>query len=158
MVIKGLVDEDFINYRKPSMFIIFPYCNFKCDKECGRRVCQNSSLAKKINFSVDKEKIVKRYLNNSITKSIVFGGLEPFDSSVELIELIEEFRKYTEDDIVIYTGYTEKEVYDICYSFLAKYPNIIIKFGRFIPDQESHYDKTLGVELMSPNQYGRRIS
>jgi len=31
--------------------------------------------------------------------------------------------------------------------------NIIIKFGRFIPDQKSHMDETLGVELASPNQY-----
>ena len=32
MIIKGLIDEDFINYKKPSMVIEFPYCNFKCDK------------------------------------------------------------------------------------------------------------------------------
>ena len=45
MKIKGLVDEDFVQYQKPSMFIIAPYCSFKCDKEAGCEVCQNSDLA-----------------------------------------------------------------------------------------------------------------
>ena len=31
--------------------------------------------------------------------------------------------------------------------------NIIIKFGRFIPDQKSTFDSVLGVELASQNQY-----
>jgi hypothetical protein len=39
MVIKGIVDEDFVNYKKPSMFIIMPYCDFKCDKEAGCSIC-----------------------------------------------------------------------------------------------------------------------
>lgn len=39
MKIKGIVFEDFLNYKKPSLFIIFPYCSFKCDKDCGLKVC-----------------------------------------------------------------------------------------------------------------------
>lgn len=39
IALKGLVEEDFINYKKPSMFLIFPYCSFKCDEECGRDIC-----------------------------------------------------------------------------------------------------------------------
>jgi len=35
MIIKGLIDEDFVNYKKPSMTIMMPYCTFKCDKEYG---------------------------------------------------------------------------------------------------------------------------
>ena len=38
--------EDFSNYKLPSMFIIFPMCDWKCDRECEKRVCQNGSLAK----------------------------------------------------------------------------------------------------------------
>lgn len=158
MRIKGLVDEDFINYKKPSMFIIFPKCSFKCDRECGEEVCQNSSLALAPEISITKDKIVKRYIENPLTKAIIFGGLEPFDSLIEMLELIEAFRAETKDDIVIYTGYTEKEVYDTCYKVLARYPNIIVKFGRFLPNEESHLDKILGVELASKNQYGRKIS
>ena len=68
MKIKGLVDEDFTNYKKPSMFIIFPKCTWKCDKECGRAVCQNGALAKIPTYDISIEDIVKRYINNPITK------------------------------------------------------------------------------------------
>jgi len=35
MKIVNLIDEDFCQYKKPSMFIGMPKCSFKCDKECG---------------------------------------------------------------------------------------------------------------------------
>ena len=35
--------------------------------------------------------------------------------------------------------------------------NIIIKFGRFIPNRPSRYDEVLGVELASDNQFAKRI-
>ena len=38
------------------------------------------------------------------------------------------------------------------------YSNIIIKFGRFIPNREPHFDEVLGVNLASNNQYAKRIS
>jgi len=43
-------------------------------------------------------------------------------------------------------------------TLLSQYKNVIIKFGRFIPNQEPHYDEILGVNLASNNQYARRIS
>ena len=52
MKIKGLIDEDWVNYKKPSMYIAFPRCSFKCDKECGRQVCQNSALANEKNIEI----------------------------------------------------------------------------------------------------------
>ena len=159
MVIKNIVDEDFVNYKKPSMFIIFPFCNFKCDKEAGCAICQNSALAHEPNIAISIEEIVKRYINNPISKAIVCGGLEPFDSIDELYSFCWELRQHTNDDIVIYTGYTEEEVRQITNGRrFYNIPNIIIKFGRFIPNQEKHYDEILGVELASPNQYARRIS
>ena len=160
MVIKGIIDEDLINYKKPCMVIEMPYCSFKCDKECGLQVCQNSTLAKLPNINISAKQIVKRYLNNDIAESICFQGLEPLDSWEDLWELICEIRHYTLDDIVIYTGYTEEEIYNKRYimSNLRQFPNIIIKFGRFIPNQESHYDEILGVKLASDNQYAERIS
>ena len=158
MIIKGLVDEDFVQYKKPSMFIIFPYCDFKCDREAGCSICQNSSLANEPNIEISFIEMASRYVKNPITKAIVFGGLEPFDH-IWLLRLINEFRKYTNDDIVIYTGYTEEELEeDGILTDIKKYNNIIIKFGRFILNQEKHYDEVLGVELASPNQYARRIS
>jgi hypothetical protein len=157
MLIKGLIDEDFIQYKKPSMFIAFPYCSWKCDREAGCAICQNSALANEMDIDISLIEIVSRYVKNPITKALVFGGLEPFDSMIDLFAIIIELRNYTNDDIVIYTGYTEQEI-ERYISKLKQYKNIIIKFGRFIPNQEKHYDEVLGVELASPNQYARRIS
>jgi hypothetical protein len=40
---------------------------------------------------------------------------------------------------------------------LWDYKNIIIKYGRYIPNQTPHYDEVLGVYLASDNQYAVRI-
>lgn len=162
MLIKGLNECDFVNYKKTSMFIIFPYCDFKCDREAGCSICQNSPLAHEPNIEMPIEDIVNRYLNNPITNAIVFGGLEPFSSPGILYDLIKEFRKNTDDDIVIYTGFKECELnlpaYQVWINNIKEFPNIIIKYGRFIPNQEPRYDEVLGVKLASDNQYARRIS
>ena len=96
-------------------------------------------------------------MNNKITSAIVCGGLEPFDSWSDMYFLIQMLRKQTNDDIVIYTGYTEEEVKDKVY-LLDLFPNIIIKYGRYIPNQQPHYDEILGVNLASDNQYAKKIS
>lgn len=157
MKIKNIVEEDFINYKLPSMFIIFPTCNFKCEKECGVRCCQNSELTLQPNIEVSIASIVDRYISNPITSAIVCGGMEPLDSWDELICLIMNLRYRTVDPIVIYTGYKEDEVQDKIET-LKLYENIIVKFGRFIPNQQPHYDDVLGVQLASDNQYGKVIS
>ena len=156
--IRGLIEEDFVNYKKPSMYIAFPYCTFKCDKECGYSVCQNSSLVTNSEIiDIDEQKIVNRYIDNPITTSIVISGLEPFDSYKDLFILIKAFREKTLDDIIIYTGYNKNEI-ENSIEELKQFKNIFIKFGRFIPNQEKHYDNILQVNLASPNQYGEKIS
>lgn len=157
MKIKGIVFEDFLNYKKPSLFIIFPYCNFKCDKDCGLKVCQNSSLTKEkeIEYSIDK--IVDNYIENDITKAIVCGGLEPMDSFDDLKELVGALRIKTNDDIVIYTGYREEEIEDKV-NDLKQFTNIIIKFGRYIPNDKEYYNDVLGINLASRNQYAKKIN
>lgn len=153
MKIKGLISEDFVNYKKPAMTIMFPCCNFKC----GTEYCQNSPLATAENIELDISDIVIRYLNNPITESVVMQGLEPIDSWNDLIELVDCLRRSTNDDIVIYTGYNKEEIINkVCR--LSNYKNIIIKYGRYIPNQEKHYDEVLGVYLASSNQYAERIS
>ena len=153
MKIKGLISEDFVNYKKPAMTIMFPCCNFKC----GTEYCQNSPLATAENIELDILDIVIRYLNNPITESVVMQGLEPIDSWNDLIELVDCLRRSTNDDIVIYTGYNKEEIINkVCR--LSNYKNIIIKYGRYIPNQEKHYDEVLGVYLASSNQYAERIS
>lgn len=157
MKIKGIIHEDFVNYKKPSMVVEFPHCDFKCDRECEQAVCQNSSLANSPTHNVPVDKIVLSYLKNSITSALVCQGLEPFDSEEELYQLIEFFRKYTDDDIVIYTGYTEEELQEWISVLQATFKNIIIKFGRFVPNGPAHYEPLLGVFLASSNQYAKKI-
>ena len=157
MLIKGIIDEDFINYKKPCMVIEFPYCSFKCDKECGKQVCQNGALANSPNIDVERMDLINRYLKNDITQSIVMQGLEPFDSWDDLISFIFLFRCYTNDDIIIYTGYNLNELEEKI-EILSYFNNIIIKFGRYIPNKQSHYDNILGVNLASDNQYAIKIS
>lgn len=157
ITVKGITDEDFVNYKKPSMFISFPKCSWKCEKDCGKQVCQNSTLATADNIYVSTDAIFNRYRNNPITSAIVCGGLEPFDSFKDLFELIAVIRTSIDDDIVIYTGYNKEEILDKL-EMLMPYKNIVIKFGRYIPNQKKHYDEILGIELASQNQYGERIS
>ena len=167
MLIKGIIDEDFINYRKPSMYIATSKCSFKCDKECGRAVCQNSCLAQAPSLDITVPEIIDRYMSNPITKAIVLSGMEPFDTPELIYELVRTLREGgVVDDIVIYTGYTEYELTlddsgrqeNATYNWLKHYPNIYIKFGRFVPNQEPHYDEVLGVKLASDNQYGKKVS
>ena len=159
MLLVNLIQEDFTNYKKPSLFLGFPKCSGKCNKIAGKIVCQNEELknAKKIDVSI--QEIIDLYINNPITKAIVCGGLEPLDTPEELIDLIESFRYFTDDDIVIYTGYTEKEVKNmLIYGHLLQYPNIIIKYGRYLEGHVQHFDEILGVYLASNNQYARNIT
>lgn len=156
MKIKNLIDEDFVNYKKPAMFIGTSSCDFKCDKECGRQICQNSDLAKAPIIEIDDEEIIQRYIANPITEAIVCGGLESFDSFNELFNLIYILRQKNNDDFVIYTGYYPEEIQDKIKK-LFMFKNIIIKFGRFIPDKPHRFDKTLGIELSSDNQFALTI-
>lgn len=158
MIVKQIIDEDFVNYKKVSMFVAFPKCSFKCEKECGKQVCQNSILATTPDITMPKKKLVKRYIENNISQSIVCGGLEPFDTWDMLFSFISALREVTNDDIVIYTGYNKKEIVHKIYILKTNFSNIIVKFGRFIPDKEKHYDEVLGVYLASPNQFAERIS
>ena len=153
MKIKGLITEDFVNYKKASMTIIFPYCTFKC----GEDYCQNSPLTKSPIIEISIDDLVNRYNNNPITEAVVMQGLEPFDSWSDLKEFVKNLREYNNDDIVIYTGYNKDEVIKYIKE-LSVYPNIIVKFGRYVPNQEKHYDDVLGVYLASNNQYAERIS
>lgn len=157
MRIKGVIDEDFSNYKEPSMFIITSVCSFKCDKESGESCCQNGSLADAETIDVPIDDLIKKYINNPITKAIVFGGLEPLDQLSETWYFIDKLRhEYKCDDtVVIYTGYTESEVGKAVIELMTDLGNIIIKYGRFVPYQEGHFDDLLGVFLASPNQYAK---
>lgn len=159
MRIRDIVSEDFVNYKKPSMFISMGTCDWKCCTEQGIdiSICQNSELAKTPEINLDDDTIINMYLSNPISEAIVIGGLEPFTYTYGLYKFISKFREFSNDDIVIYTGYTPSELKEELNQF-AKFDGIIIKFGRFIPNQESHYDDILGVNLASTNQYAKHLN
>jgi len=170
MKIKGIIDECFEDYKLPALYIAFPNCSFKCDKENGAFFCQNNHLTREPDIEVKKEDLLERYIKNRITKAIVLGGLEPFDSEFDLLPFIDCARRqfYIKDPIIIYTGYTEEEletgkfgkvqdtnIQKSYWNNIKNSGNIIVKFGRFRPYQEPHFDEILGVNLASNNQYAK---
>ena len=161
MIIKTIVDEDFINYKQPSMYIGTAYCNGKCCREAGipMSVCQNDEWRKTATVAMADDDIIQRYLSNDITSAICFAGLEPFEQFSEMFGLISKLRTdyHCNDTVVIYTGYNKSEISHEVKS-LQSLSNIVIKFGRFVPNQSKHYDEVLGVNLASDNQYAEQIS
>lgn len=161
MRVKTIVDEDFVNYQKPSMFIGTISCGGKCCLESGLplSVCQNDGWRGCAPIDIQDEVIIKRYLQNPITHSIVFGGLEPIEQYEEVLALIKMLREDfgCHDDVVIYTGYYPEEI-SIILNMIQKYDNIVVKFGRYRPNMKSRFDEVLGVNLASENQFAERIS
>lgn len=171
--VKDVIDEDYINYKKCSMFIATNTCNFKCEHEDSNIHCQNSSIVKQKPIETTIRSLIKRF-DNSLAKAVVFGGLEPFDQFYELVNFIISFR-LTEhkNDIVIYTGYTEEEVANIKLHVIDhdinayiywnifdiiknhRLSNVIIKFGRYKSNLPEVFDELLGVKLISNNQYAK---
>lgn len=86
MRVKSIVDEDFVNYRKPSMFIGTISCGGKCcyEADLPLSVCQNDGWRKSAPIFLDDGDLCLRYLQNEITSAIVFGGLEPFEQADEV--------------------------------------------------------------------------
>lgn len=161
MRVKTVVDEDFTNYKKTSMFVGTISCGGKCCIEAGLplSVCQNDGWRSCAPIVISDRKLCQRYIQNPMTSAIVFGGLEPMEQFEELCKFLFMLRNVFEcfDDVVIYTGYNADEIAEQVKQ-LKEYKNIIIKFGRYRPNESSHLDETLGVYLASSNQYAEKIS
>ena len=156
MLVKNIVEEDFVNYKLPSMFIATCFCDWKCCREQNLdiSVCQNSDISKQANYNISNKDIFNRYISNPITKAVVIGGLEPMMQFEEIYDLIKCFRDNNcKDMFVIYTGYNENEILNQI-DRLKKFENIILKIGRYRPNNKSHYDDILGINLVSHNQKG----
>lgn len=164
ITLRGFLDEDFIQYKKPAMFLGTSTCDWKCchDAGCDTSMCQNSPLAVSSPHIVSYADLFNRYIHNPITTAVVVGGLEPFLQFEELRGLIAYFRqKDCLDDFVIYTGYYPQELEQQLASLRALNHiyggTIIVKFGRYIPNSTPVKDSTLGVTLASSNQYAERL-
>lgn len=160
MRLKSLIDEDFVNYKEAAMFIGTIKCGGKCCIEAGipLTVCQNDTWRNAPIVEMDTEELCHRYLDNVLTSAIVIGGLEPFEQFDEIREFVHLMRtKFNcDDDIVIYTGYNQDEI-KMMLDVLSRYKNIVVKFGRYIPNRESRFDEVLGITLASDNQYAVRL-
>ncbi len=160
MSVKEIVDENFQDYKKASMFVCANSCDFKCLTELNKNIniCQNMKASRMPDFDIKISDIFDRYISNIITRSVVIGGLEPMLQINEVLSLIDYFRKNNcFDDFVIYTGYYKYEI-EKSIQKLQNFKNIIVKFGRFVPDSVPRYDNILGVVLSSENQYAEKIS
>lgn len=115
MRVKGIIEEDFTNFKFPSMFINTCFCDFKCCTESGLgiEVCQNAPLAQAATRDIQNSVIYQHFVNNPITKAIVLGGMEPFMQFDEVVDLIHMFRENgCLSDFIIYTGYYPDEIKD----------------------------------------------
>lgn len=157
MRVKEIIYEDYVNYRKPSLFIGVCKCDWKCCREDTECKCQNQGFANYPVVEVDDEKLIREYINNPLTHAVVFGGLEPILQWDEILSFIKLFRNQCDDDIVIYTGYFPEEIKQQI-NDVKQYKNIIIKFGRYHPKGVPHYDDVLGVELSNKEQFALKIS
>lgn len=159
MRLKNIIEEDFVQYKEPCMFLTTCFCNWKCCTEIGADICmcQNSPAYDSPIVNKRNEALVKKYLKNDITKSIVFGGFEPMLQFDEMLELVKCFRSKTDDIIVIFTGFRENEIADKIEQ-LKQFKNIIVKFGRYRPGEKPHRDEVLGVELANDEQHAVKIS
>lgn len=155
-----ILDADFVNNKLPTFNILIGIsCTFKCCQEFSTAICQNSDLAFKSPISLTIEEIINKFLSQDIAKSITFQGLEPLDNMKQLLSLIYFLRKQTDVPVFIWTGYNERECAPLIWLIQHKgWKNIYIKFGRFVPNCEQHYDEILGVKLASNNQYAKQIS
>lgn len=158
--LKGVVMEDFVNYAKPSLFLITCKCDWKCCHEANIpiTVCQNEPVVRQDTKEFLISSIYKAYIDNEITKAVVIGGLEPILQFEEVLSLLDYFRKQNcNDDFVIYTGYYKEEI-EKEIEQLKKYPNVILKYGRYKPNSVSRFDDILQITLASDNQYAERVS
>lgn len=160
MRLKFIKDEDTVNYKKISMFLGAISCTWKCCMKagCSPDLCQNEPWSREPIKDYPVADVIKRYMDNPLTEAVVIGGLEPFDCFEEWFEFCCEFRKVSNDPIVFYTGYNYEEVPQIAATLAYYIPNVIIKWGRYIPNSKSRYDEVLGITLASDNQYAEVIS
>ena len=162
--------DDITDYKKISLLLVFPYCSGKCGIDCQNRQLWN----KKPDLDIELCNIVEFYNSLKTHEAVVFAGLEPFDS-IEIYDLIYNFIKNRKPvDIVIYTGYTDKEYLenyekDLIEKFVVackenlvytSESKIIVKTGRYDKSQicNDNYSSILGVNLATKNQRAREYT
>lgn len=153
MEIKGVIWEDFNNYRLPSLFIGTSSCPHNCEG------CQNEALKLVKGVKVTNAFLIDAYVNNPITKAIVLGGLDPLMTFEDTYSFVKDVRKRgINDTIIIYTGFKEEVVDHWVEKLVALGGHLVVKYGKYIKGHEPHMDSVLGVRLASDNQYAKEYN
>ncbi len=152
MLLKRIIDETFGDYKEASMLLVTPNCGWKCEG------CQNTHLELLPTKEYSNSNIVERFTKNPLTSAIIIGGLEPMDDTESLSSFLSFIiAKRLDIMIVVYTGYTIEELQDDIYKseilyLLEAHENSILKYGRYIPNDEGYFNEDLGIHLASKNQ------
>ena len=165
MLLLDVKTDNVTDYKKTSMLIAFPTCSGKCNN------CQNQYLLDRKNETVlsNAEHIVDFYNNLLTHDAIVMAGLEPFDSFMDVLSIVNELGNSVKHDvdIVIYTGYDQGEYIDNFERNLVDtfkhavesnnhIKSLIVKIGRYDEDysiEDGWFNKSLGVNLATTNQF-----
>lgn len=156
-----VIAQDFVNNAICTFTIESGIsCTFKCDKENNCQMCHNFALTKQQPIETSINRLIELYDSQELSHSVTFQGLEPLDNLKQLLWFIYYFRQTHDDFIYIWTGYDKNECKDLIYLIKEKmqWKNIVIKFGRYRPNDTPHLDPILGINLSSSNQYAEVIS
>jgi pyruvate-formate lyase-activating enzyme len=133
-------------------------CDWKCLKEQNLPLstCQNSHTCDIGNKEIELKELVARFNDNVLSECVIWAGLEPMLQFEEMLCFINEFRKTNNEEVIIFTGYYPEELkWHI--EKLKSFSNLIIKFGRYIKNSKPIRDNLLKIELVSENQFSKRI-
>ena len=142
--------EVYNDYKEVGILLASPVCHNNCKN------CQNSHLKNREPNTYCVEDLINEIKNNKFVKSVIFGGLDCFDSFDETLNFISKFREISNEDIVLYTGKTENMLIDKL-NILKKYENIYVKFGEYLENSEKIFDEIGGIWLASSNQYFKKL-
>ena len=116
--VKDVIDEDFINYKKPNMFVATSTCTFKCEKEDCNVHCQNSKIVKqktiKENLNVRQLEALVQRLNENVPRET-----KKIDKDIFTLEKESELRELFGTAVKI-TKNNEKEKGKIEIEFYSK--------------------------------------
>lgn len=120
-------------------------CTWKCKNCCNIHYKDYKDFYKRTIWE-----IINDYDRNKLVSTLILSGLEPFDNFDIMLSLIHWFRVFFEDDIVIYSGYELKEIEEYIKP-LSSY-NVLVKYGRYMPNKNHIYNEDLELYLSSDNQ------
>lgn len=143
--------EVYNDFKEVGILLASPVCYNNCKN------CQNEHLKNKKPVVYCVEELINEIKNNKFVKSVIFGGLDCFDSFDETFNFISKFRKVSKEDVVLYTGKTEDCLHEKL-KLLKQFENIYVKFGEYIENSNSIFDEVGGIWLSSSNQYFKKIS